>query len=64
MNERSRLRVAEEQGMTELQRAIVLLRQAHMTARTDRRTYAAFLEIEAILVAREIARRTDWSKAA
>jgi hypothetical protein len=64
VSERRPLRVAEQQSMTELQRALVLLRQAHMTARTDRRTYAAFLEIEAILVAREIARRTDWSKAA
>jgi hypothetical protein len=51
--------------MTELQRALVLLREAHVVAIADgHRTYVVFLDIAATLIAREIARVTDFEKAA
>jgi hypothetical protein len=53
------LAVAEQHGMTELQCALVLLREAHVVAIADgRRTYIAFLDIAATLIVREIARVT------
>jgi hypothetical protein len=55
----------EARGMTELQRALVLLRQARFVAMADgRRTYAVFLDIAAALIAREIAGVTDFEAAA
>jgi hypothetical protein len=56
--------LAADEPLTPLQRALIQLRTAHMTARIEPGTHKAFLEIEAILVAREIARRTDWREAA
>ena len=51
--------------MTELQRALVLLREARFVAMADgRRTYVVFLDIAAALIAREIARVTDFEAAA
>jgi hypothetical protein len=50
-----------EACMTELQRALVLLRDAHAVAIADgRRMYVVFLDIAATLIAREIARVTDF----
>jgi hypothetical protein len=55
----------EARGMTELQRALVLLREARFVAMADgRRTYVVFLDIAAALIAREIARVTDFEAAA
>jgi hypothetical protein len=55
----------EARGITELQRALVLLREAHVVAIADgRRTYVIFLDIAAALIAREIARVTDFEAAA
>jgi hypothetical protein len=51
--------------MTELQRALVLLREAHAVAMADgQKTYVVFLDIAAALIAREIAGVTDFEAAA